>query len=63
MTLRRADQSPKSPRLACGPFVTSSFWMICAFADGITATQAAANAKLITVFIMTRGLPFQDGQG
>src|ERR1700682_271171 len=60
MMFRRADQSPKSPGLACGPFVTTSLVMICACADGSTATPAAAKAKLIAVFIMTRGLPLAD---
>src|SRR5260221_9159223 len=59
MTLRRADQSPKSPRLACGPFVTSWGWGLayCACAAGMAPNaraQPAAKARLVKVFfIMT----------
>src|SRR5260221_8371552 len=59
MTLRRADQSPKSPRLACGPFVTT-WGLYCAWAAGIAPNaraHPAAKARLITVlFIMIGGL-------
>src|SRR5712691_2383086 len=56
ITFRRADQSPKSPRLACGPLVTSCV-LDCACAGGIAPnakTHPAAKDKLVTVlFIMT----------
>src|ERR1700720_4196549 len=57
---RRTSQSPKSPGLAFGPFVTTWLVTICACPDGITAKKAAAKARLITVFIMTQGPPFGD---
>src|SRR2546423_653373 len=57
MTLRRADQSPKSPRLACGPFVSTCGLRYCACAAGMAPNaraQPAAKARLVKVFfIMT----------